>query len=481
MGLADRAEDPYADDEEDDDSTQHSIKRSYAAKLLSPLLGYDSYPILHFTYDLVMWTDIGSKRNLGRDMPLRLMMAGSPMSPLYWASVKDALLDMVRQCGYPRIFATKAPYEKSFPYHVFVVDQLHKQHLHRQDSASIEALHMAHILTENVRGVNTGVNCRGRGKWSRHLLQDPDLGPDQGRVAVMLRLEFQDGTRKAPTQDYHGSGRVHDHWLEFAEKLQSLRLDRCASASSDGHSSVLKGYIAKGQMDNKHQTPWQVHEQASDWDEAHSATRLHHTQRDHDLGVRAFFPDTVEAIPCHEDVQECDDDGALQAYLVKYPVKFSDSFSEEFLSDEHGGDKVAQTVLSRYRPLEPEMVLQLFGQKLRQWRCNSASGGKRNFRVPLPDAKPMPEIVTHYEQCAWRTERTTLLEFLRKTNNKGQINRWLVQKHQKAIQEGTTTNTLEAFVSEYKMFGEQLVAAEVFSWRNEKALWSMAADVRSLH
>ena len=118
MGLQDW-EDPYEENAEYSD-TGHSIKRSYAAKLLSPLLGYGSYDILHFAYDLVMWTDIGAKRNMGFEIPMRLMMAGSPMSPLYWASVKDGLVDMVRQCGYPRIFATEAPYERSFPYHVFV-------------------------------------------------------------------------------------------------------------------------------------------------------------------------------------------------------------------------------------------------------------------------------------------------------------------------------------------------------------------------
>ena len=30
-------------------------------------------------------------------------------------------------------------------------------------------------------------------------------------------LEFQNGSRKEPTQDYHGSGRVHLHLLGFAD------------------------------------------------------------------------------------------------------------------------------------------------------------------------------------------------------------------------------------------------------------------------
>ena len=46
---------------------------------------------------------------------MRVMMKGEAFSPLYWRAVHYALLDMVRQVGYPRIFLTLAPYEWSFP------------------------------------------------------------------------------------------------------------------------------------------------------------------------------------------------------------------------------------------------------------------------------------------------------------------------------------------------------------------------------
>jgi len=52
VGLA-AWDDPYAEEDNVDDAG-HSIKRSYVAKLLSPLLGYASYDILHFAYDLVL-------------------------------------------------------------------------------------------------------------------------------------------------------------------------------------------------------------------------------------------------------------------------------------------------------------------------------------------------------------------------------------------------------------------------------------------
>ena len=46
-------------------------------------------------------------------------------------------------------------------------------------------------------------------------------------------MEFQDGTRKVPTQDYHGSGRPHVHVLVFAcpEAVQSMSLTESISAT----------------------------------------------------------------------------------------------------------------------------------------------------------------------------------------------------------------------------------------------------------
>jgi hypothetical protein len=57
--------DPYADYDEqvEPDNVSHSVRRSFAAKALGPLLEYGStYEILHFVFDLTLWSDIGSQR-----------------------------------------------------------------------------------------------------------------------------------------------------------------------------------------------------------------------------------------------------------------------------------------------------------------------------------------------------------------------------------------------------------------------------------
>ena len=246
--------DPYADDVEDEDVTMHSVRRSFAAKTMGPLWEYStSYELLHFVFDLSLWSDIGATRNLGYELPMRLMMARHPMSPLYWQSVHNALIDMVRQCGYPRLFWTKAPYEKTFPHHAFLDDQLSKQLLSRTRLPLPETLHQTRVMTEIVRGCLTGQNGR-RGAWSRHLLGSSSTeNRPIGRIAYMTRIEFQDGTRKQETQDYHGSGRPHLHSCIFSEFPHVLRLDKIASAHIPSDDEALRAHVESSQLDNSYE------------------------------------------------------------------------------------------------------------------------------------------------------------------------------------------------------------------------------------
>ena len=59
-------------------------------------------------------------------------------------------------------------------------------------------------------------------------------------------------------------------------------------------------------------------------------------------------------------------------------------------------------------------------EEVRQWRCSTINGGKRNFRPPLPDDKLLPDIVKVYEASTWRRDDMSLIEFLRRTNAEGQ-------------------------------------------------------------
>ena len=452
---------------EDAGTTRHSMKRLFAALALGRLLGYAAdFQLLQFVYDLNLWSSIGSKKNLQLPTPMRLMLKGEAFSPHYWRGVHYALLDMVRQVGYPRIFFTIAPYEWSFPYHEWVRDEMQKLLKERLFLPVAETLHMVHVMVQAVKGLLLG-HTGGSGKqpWKSNIFRVLD---DQGharRLHFFLRLEYQDGTRKAATQDYHGSGRVHVHVVIFVkpEDVEQLNLVETVSATLP-EDADLRGYVEGSKYDQDKKSGWPVHEAATCFDRETGAWRLQHTEDDHAAGMRPYIVDLMEVLHCHQDFQMCDDDGLLRAYVTKYVSKFSDAASEEWLNDDAEAMSIAATVLMRYRPLEPEMVLQLFGAKFRQWQLSTQSGGKRDLVAPYPDQVPQPREVGLYQQADWACGRISLLDYLRKTTAEGKICHWLQKKHAQSGSEAT----LEEFAASYVMQGEKVVAAETVSKFNDR-------------
>jgi DNA replication protein DnaC len=147
--------------------------------------------------------------------------------------------------------------------------------------------------------------------------------------------------------------------------------------------------------------------------------------------------------------------------VTKYAPKFSDSASDEWLNDFADATSIAATVLMRYKPLEPEMVLQLCGQRFRQWHVTSMSRGKRYFQVPWPEkaqAQKPPEIEA-YEAARWARGKISLLDFLRKTTDRGEILAWLKKAHAAS----GTELSLEDFAAAYRVRGEKLMAADTLS------------------
>ena len=144
---------------------RHSVRRSWMTKVFSPVAGYsEDFQLLHFVYDLVLWTNLGGCKNATRGMPLRLAVKGSPE---YWRVRHQALIDMQRQAGAPTLFRTRAPYKRSFPYHQWVLHEMALAGRSRLNLAGPETLHMAHVLKEMDRGFFAGKNHKG---WRDHLL-----------------------------------------------------------------------------------------------------------------------------------------------------------------------------------------------------------------------------------------------------------------------------------------------------------------------
>eukprot|EP00438_Fugacium_kawagutii_P035323 Skav206913 [mRNA] locus=scaffold808:379673:388710:+ [translate_table: standard] len=97
-----------------------------------------------------------------------------------------------------------------------------KKHL---GAERVAAWHMAwHALRANKTAKAAG--------WKDHILA-ADGEPDTKTVVnYFQRLEFQDGKRKLPTQDYHGSGRVHVHSLDYLQNVEKIKLKTKISATA---------------------------------------------------------------------------------------------------------------------------------------------------------------------------------------------------------------------------------------------------------
>ena len=272
---------PDENSEEAEYEDRHSVKRSFMRKVLSPIIGYSQdFELLQFVYDLTMWSRIGGGKNACSGMALRLVLKGETFSPLYWKEKHHALVDMQRQCNFPTLFKTMAPWEFSFPYHIFVLDEMEKCGCGRMQAPGLETLHTAHVFTELNRGLYTGFNKTAKdGGWKNHLLAALD-GNTKTVVNFFQRLEYQDGKRKLPTQDYHGSGRVHVHSLDYLTNVGKIGLEQKMSATVPGEDQVALRGMMLGRPHGRGDSGWPVEEGPSHYDSETNITKLHHTAED---------------------------------------------------------------------------------------------------------------------------------------------------------------------------------------------------------
>ena len=459
-------------DQEDDageaeGSGRHSIKKSFMAKVLSPLIGYGtSFELLQYVYDLNLWSSLGSRKNLGLGdkVPMRVLMKGNSFSPLYWKEVHNGLIDLVRQVGMPKMFWTISPYEYLAPYHEWIQDEMSKSLRKRMHLPAAESLHMTHALLQITHGLLTGVNktstkATGVGAWKSHILSAKDedgkpirvvQGPWEKRhlktkdssgkpikLIVFTRIEFQDGGRKEGTFRYHGSGRPHAHVLIFADELEPAKVEKFVKASLPvAEDLALKGKVKCSQCDREEECKWDIYDGPEGWNDENHTLLLKHSRDDEEEGVhRAYFVDIMDGFPCHQDLQVSDGESLLLQYVTKYAAKFSDSSFDEWFNDEGSAISVSRRMVNEYHPYEPEMWLQLNGQIFKQWHVSTVSRGKRDIQAPWPGMETPPSYVDQY--CAasqtWRRADMPLLEYLRKTGDDGQIVHWIQKRWREEV------------------------------------------------
>eukprot|EP00438_Fugacium_kawagutii_P012731 Skav203736 [mRNA] locus=scaffold68:197214:199967:+ [translate_table: standard] len=447
-----------------DNEQRQSIKRSFHTKLMSPLLGYScNFELLQYVYDLHLWTDLGSKKNRAGDTKMRFMMKGHPMSPLYWENIKFGLFDMVRQLRFPDIYWTLAPWEPSYPYHNYMLDEMQKLLCERTRLPAFEAMHLAHTMLEICRSLLAGKGAQGSTGWTQHLLGGKLPGYDVDNcIGFFTRIEYQDGSKKESTQRYHGSGRPHVHALFWLKSKAAAKLEGCMAATLlPAGQEALVALVSGSQKDWSGDSRWPVHSGPSCFDPVNQQLHLHHTQEDASEGVRGYFPVVLDALRCHQDAQIAQGRGLPLSYVTKYVAKWSDSSYNEWMSDLASVTSLCRKVLFEYHPNEPEMVLQLTGAVFRQWDLGTVHRGLYSIRAPRPMTPEQPKFVDHYINATWRRPSMSLFEFLRKSDQKtGAVASWL----RKAWKRSNTRRTVEEFANQFTMEGQQVVAAE-FLWR----------------
>ena len=465
---------------------RNSAKSAYLAKVVGPVLGYGStFELFQFVYDLWLWSSLGAKRNTVQS-PLRLAMSGYSFSPEYWHTRHAALVDVVKQLGLPTLFLTVAPYEWSFPFHKWVEDEAQKLCRSRRRLPVAETLHIAHVSAQTVVGFLTGSNnasgskARRRG-WTSHVLAAKDGSGRQTVLNYFGRLEYQDGKRRryvnqqeAASQYYHGRGTVHLHLLVWLQHVPAIELEKHIAATVPGDDAPLANLV-EGSQRSWAGSGWPVQAEESHWDPDAQVLRLQHKPEDfyrynaagQAEGIRAYVTDLLAGLHCHTDVQASDGRGMLLKYVSGYAPKFSDSFAADWLQDACSDYAVAKRVLTDYHPLEPEMTLQL----AMQWYPQCLAGSTlQRFRVPVPWCGPCPERVQQYMQSAWRAPDMPLVEFLRKTNGKGNIHEYLKKQHaaEEAAGAEHLEETLEAWANNAATAGQVAVASIYLSRYNDR-------------
>ena len=464
--------------------TQQSAKASFLAKVHGSLIGYGSDALLlHFVWDLWMWSSIGGAKNAS-GLALREALANKPFSPEMWKTKHLALVDLQKQIGWPSVFITISPYEWSMPYHSWVEDELQKTLAARLQAPATETLHITHILTQAVKGLLLGANDGMKPQREHVFAGRHGVADGAGVRHWVARLEFQDGKRKRgsarPAQFYHGSGRVHVHLLVWLRDLAALDLPAKIAAELPGADAPEMSDLVRGSQLDWESSGWPRREEASDV--KGNLLRLRHPQDAHAAHCRAYVVDVLQSLRCHVDALASDGRALLLKYCASglsaslprrgrsarfvadarrlgrpcassgYLPKFSDSFAQELLNDQATDFVVTRRILSDYHPHQPEMVLQLAAQQHPQFLSR---GLVKKFIVPLPWEKEMPQVVQDYMASPWRSSSMSLLEYLRRVGAGGQIQ----QRYRRLHKLRKVEAPLEEWINSLPAEGEILVAA----------------------
>ena len=190
-----------------------------------------------------------------------------------------------------------------------------------------ETLHLAHVLTQAVKGFLTGAND-GLKPEKEHIFAFAD---GSGRVVYWVaRLEFQDGKRKRAVfreaQFYHGRGTIHIHILLWLSRMQDLDLaSKIRADVPDAADAEMRDLVMASQLDYS-SSGWPVRNEETRVVAAEQRLQLHHPTDSFVKCCRAYLPDVLAAFRCHVDVLASDGQAMVLKYCTSSPPCLVHSF-----------------------------------------------------------------------------------------------------------------------------------------------------------
>ena len=186
-------------------------------------------------------------------------------------------------------------------------DELAKSLKERLHMPVAETLHLAHVLTQAVKGLLAG------GK-------EGIFASDHGRGGVrywVARLEFQDGKRKRGVHRdprfYHGRGTPHVHVLLWLDQVQHAEIASNIRADLPHPDDAEMLDLVLGSQLDWHSSGWPVREKPTHVTST-GTIQLHHPRNAFEKCCRAYLPDVLAALRCHVDVLASDG----RAMVLKY-------------------------------------------------------------------------------------------------------------------------------------------------------------------
>ena len=237
--------------------------------------------------------------------------------------------------------------------------------------ASLETLHIAHVLEQVARGYLSGGNCN---RWRTHVFGNKDHPTTANVQCYFYRFEFQK------------RGTLHLHMLLWLQDIAVTRADLLnATVLCDNAEDAF--VVVDTQKSDK--SCLKIHTHPTSFitlPSGKNTIELHHTADDADRHICAHLTTILGCLRCRSDVQLADGKALLLKYVSSYITKMHESEpSEGLYCNDMTGYQAANSFLRTVTPLVPEMIFELTSTKV-CWTDKMTL----LFRPPLPGQTDSP-------------------------------------------------------------------------------------------